>query len=70
VIHILKPLLRLTTEHFKPKLNANGLFDDEATARYCLEVMMAMQKLSPNLWEDEKFIFEIKGIWALNEVED
>lgn len=47
------PLLCLIEQHFKPHLNDNGLFAEEAKAAACLECMIALHHLVPDsrLWE-------------------
>lgn len=59
---ILQPLLRLAKEYFQPRLNLNGLFDDYETANFCLNCMMALQKLRPGLWENEGVNFGVFGL--------
>ncbi len=63
---VLQPLLRLTKRYFQPQLNTNGLFEDYNTAQFCLDCMMALQKLRPGLWENEQVVFEIVGVWKVD----
>jgi len=53
------PLIKLTYNHFRPLLNSYGLFNDYKVADECLTCLMALQKIRPNLWENEDFIFEV-----------
>ncbi len=66
LIQVMQPLFRLIKAHFKPKLNANGLFDAYDTARFCLDVMMALQKIRSNLWEGDECKFAVLGLWHLS----
>jgi hypothetical protein len=61
-LETLQPLLRLVREHFQPLLNANGLFADGATAEFCLACMMALQRVRPNLWENDDVVFDVVGL--------
>jgi len=65
----LLPLIRLIEAHFQPQLNANCLFDDYQVACFCLEAMMAVQKVRPNLWEGGHCVFEVLGIWRVKSEE-
>lgn len=66
-LETMQPLFRLLETQFRPKLNENGLFDDFATASFCLECMMAMQALLPNLWEHEEYSdFEVVGVYQVS----
>lgn len=58
-------LLKLIEAHFYPKLNSHGLFDIFEDAVFCLECMMAIQELAPNLWENEEVIFKVVRIHKL-----
>jgi hypothetical protein len=56
----------LVEAHFKPLLNEYGLFSDQQTAAFCLRSMMAMQALSPGLWESEEASeFEVVAIFKV-----
>lgn len=59
-------LVALVEAHFRPLLNEDGLFRDEHTAVFCLRAMMALQALSPGLWEnDEASKFEVVSIFLV-----
>ncbi|MGB8646209.1 MAG: hypothetical protein WCF84_13305 [Anaerolineae bacterium] len=62
---VLAPLISLLKKHFRPKLNANGLFDDYETAQFCLDCMMAFQKLRPSLFEGEDSNLQVLGLWRI-----
>lgn len=62
---ILQPLLRLIRSFFQQQLNINGLFSDFSIANYCLECMMAVQKIRPGIWENEDIEFKVVGLWQL-----
>lgn len=64
-LHVLKPLFRLIEAHFRPQLNTSGLFNDYETASLCLDCMMALQQIRPNLWENEAVMFEVVGLWLI-----
>jgi hypothetical protein len=64
-LEVLQPLLRLVKEHFQPLLNANGLFADGDSAAFCLVCMMALQRMRPNLWENDEVVFDVVGLWVL-----
>jgi hypothetical protein len=59
------PLFRLVVLHFRQALNNNGLFSDYSRAKFCLECMMALQKIRPNLWEGDDIVFDVVGLWRL-----
>ena len=61
----LQPLLRLVKSFFQKQLNSNGLFSDFHTANFCLECMMALQKIRPGIWENEDVEFEVVDLWRL-----
>lgn len=63
---VVGPIAELIERFFRPRLNPNGLFDDYATAKFCLDTMMALQAVHPNLWEDDKANFEIVGLCSTN----
>jgi hypothetical protein len=66
----IQDLVALVEAHFKPLLNEHGLFSDEQTAAFCLRSMMALQTLSPGLWEhEESSNFEVVAIYRVPEVE-
>ncbi len=56
------PLLKLVKSFFKPKLNSNSLFQNIDDAQFCLDCLMALQHLRPNLWEGDEYNFEIVGL--------
>ena len=58
------PLLCLIESFFQPQLNNFGLFTTLHDAEFCLECMMAVQALRPNLWEAEEDRFRVVGIWT------
>lgn len=62
---IIWPLLKLIKQYFQTKLNANGLFNDYTTAQFCLDCMLALQTIRPNLWENEQVKFEVYGLWEV-----
>jgi hypothetical protein len=62
---LIQPLVRLIQEFFQKRLNSNGLFDDYEDASFCLSCMMALQRIYPDLWENEEVTFEIVGLWRL-----
>jgi hypothetical protein len=47
----LGPLLALLELHFRPMLNQHGLFDNHRAADFFRDVLLAMQTLSPGVWE-------------------
>jgi hypothetical protein len=61
----LKHLLKLLSEHFRPKLNTFGLFDTASEAQFCLACMMALQDCYPALWEDSSSVFEVKRLFLV-----
>jgi len=63
----LAPLCHLVQEHFRPKLNTNGLFDDYETAKFCLGCMLALNRLVPDgLFENPQYAgFEVLGLYGL-----
>ena len=61
-LRVLLPLARLVGSYFRPKLNANLLFDTYEDASFCLECMMALQKLHPNLWEGDEAVFDVVAL--------
>lgn len=61
----LLPLYRLVKHYFQPLLNQNGLFDNSSLASECLEVLMSLQAIRPNLWEDENCSFQVWGLWKV-----
>jgi hypothetical protein len=62
----IQDLSALVEAHFKPLLNEHCLFSDGRTAAFCLRSMMAMQALSPGLWESEDFPpFEVIAIFRI-----
>lgn len=63
-LKILRPLLHLIKIHFKSMLNSNGLFTNDKEATFCLECMMAIQKLSPGFWEWGDY--EVLGLYSIS----
>lgn len=47
----IRELLDLASQHFAPQLNGQGLFQTFEVACFCLRSMIALQDLSPNLFE-------------------
>jgi hypothetical protein len=47
----LRELLDLSNRHYAPQLNGQGLFQTLEVASLCLRSMIALQDLSPNLFE-------------------
>lgn len=66
VLRLLQPLMILLKLHFQSLLNKNGLLPDHAAAKLCLDCMMALQQLRPNLWENESVIFDSVGVWLVD----
>jgi hypothetical protein len=60
------PLVCLIEHHFKPRLNANSLFSEYAGARFCLDCMMALQKIRPELFESPTYQFDVVGVWKVH----
>jgi hypothetical protein len=61
-------LLSLVEEHFRPKLNANGLFDQFSIARFCLDCLIALQLMRPALWEMAGCSdYEVVGLYIVEE---
>ena len=54
IVATIEPLLRLIERYFKPLLNVNGLFDKADDAAFCLECMLSLQSLVPNLFENDE----------------
>ena len=61
----LVPLFLLTQEHFKPKLNENGLFNYFEEASFFQEVINAYRILRPGLIEGGESIFKVEGLWLI-----
>jgi hypothetical protein len=61
----IQPLLKLVKAYFQPRLNVNGLFSDWSTAFFCLDCMMALQRVRPNLWENDDVVFDVVGLWLI-----
>jgi len=64
---IIRPLICLIRNYFKPQLNRWGLFDARDEAQACLDCMMALQKIHPNLWEADEDIFYVVGVWTTSD---
>lgn len=61
-----RDLSTLLEAHFKPLLNEYGLFSDDEPAAFCLRSMMALQALSPGLWENEEASnFEVVAVFKV-----
>ncbi len=61
-----RDLSALVEAHYAPKLNKSGLFEDAPTAALCLSAMLALQELSPGLWESEEDAkFEVVAIFKV-----
>jgi hypothetical protein len=60
------PFFKIVIRYFHAKLNEFGLFHDINTASECLDALMALQRVLPGLFENERFIFRISGIWKVN----
>ena len=66
----IRDLSALLEAHFKPLLNMHGLFSYEGNAAFCLRSMLALQALSPGLWEnDQDSNFEVVAIFKIPDVE-
>ncbi len=61
----IRPLVCLIEEHFRPKLNANGLFADYETARFCLDCWISIEGLVPGAYEHRGKDFEILGLYKV-----
>jgi hypothetical protein len=57
--HRIYPLYYLVAEHFGPKLNANWLFTDYATAKFCFDVITALRDFAPDEFEVGVNKFEV-----------
>ncbi len=66
ILKLLQPLVCLIEHHFKPKLNANGLFNDYATAKACLDCMSAIQTICPDWFESGENTFEVVGLYRVD----
>lgn len=64
---IIAPLACLIDEHFRPQLNANGLFDSYETAKRCLDCMFAIDKLHPDWYQDMSGGYEVVGLYKVSE---
>jgi hypothetical protein len=62
---VIRPLMRLVWEYFRPQLNDYWLFDAAGIAQFCLDCMNALQQIRPHLWEDPSVIFEVVGLWLV-----
>ncbi len=62
LLRLIQPLICLVEQHFKPKLNANGLFDDYKTAKWCLDCMASIQTICPDWFESGENNFEVVGL--------
>jgi hypothetical protein len=61
----LQPLLKLIRLYFLPRLNDNGLFEQEDIAEFYLEVMMSIQAVRPNTWEGQDCEFKVVPLWKV-----
>jgi hypothetical protein len=66
MLRLLQPIFILLKEHFQPRLNENGLLAEYAAAKLCLDCMMALQQLRPDLWENESIVFDVVGVWLVS----
>jgi hypothetical protein len=62
-VYTLSNLLR---RHFHGVLNTHRLFDDRQVAQDCLDAMMALQQIRPNLYENSEMVFEVVGIFKVD----
>jgi len=62
---VIRPLMQLVWENFRPQLNDYWLFDTPDVAQFCLECMNALQQIRPHLWEDASVVFEVVGLWLV-----
>ena len=61
-------LCDLLNRHYRPQLNSSGLFQSHEAATSCLQSMIALQTLSPNLFEGDNLNrFGVNGIFLLEE---
>lgn len=59
LLRVIQPLVCLVEHYFKPRLNANGLFDDYKTAKWCLDCMTSIQTICPDWFESGENNFEV-----------
>lgn len=62
---VIRPLMLLVWEYFRPQLNECWLFDTPDAAQFCLDCMNALQQIRPHLWEDKSVVFEVVGLWLV-----
>jgi hypothetical protein len=61
----LQPLLCLVERYFQPHLNDNVLFDDYATAKYCLDCVRSLESFMEDLFLDFDHEFQVLGLYKL-----
>lgn len=67
----IRVICELFFRFYGPKLNESGLFDAHESATSCLRSMMALQTLSPNLFEGEDLKrFAVIGIYRVESGSD
>ena len=59
------PLLQLVTRFFRPQLNTHGLFDEYAPAEFCLDCLLSLQKLVPNIFDSWEGNYRVVGVWRI-----
>jgi hypothetical protein len=62
LMRLIQPLVCLIEHHFKPMLNANGLFGQYVPAKNCLDCMAAIQTICPDWFESGENTFEVVGL--------
>jgi hypothetical protein len=61
---IILPFLTLMKAYFQPKVNQHYLFQDYETAKLYLDNIISIQKIYPQLWENEHILFDVIGVWT------
>ena len=63
ILRLIQPLVCLVEAYYKPRLNANGLFED---AQSCLDCMTSIQTIGPDWFESGENNFEVVGIYKIS----
>jgi hypothetical protein len=61
----INPLIRLIEEAFRPRLNSNGLFNNPRDAQYCLDCMLAINRLVPSFFESDLERYIVSGLYLV-----